>query len=138
MGELHEQEHRAQIGSHNPVPLLDRGLDQWLGHLDRSIVDEGIERGMECPGLLKNELSRFGSGDIRLDKTAVLWEILPKFGAVHTDHAPAFCRKVIQRRAPDSPSGAGDENSFCHRVFPSNFFCASMLLLRMSRNYVLS
>src|SRR5688572_12873267 len=115
MRQLDEQKNGTQVGSHHGIPLLHRCLHQRLRDLDRSVIDQGIERRMEGARLLKDLLRGFGVRNIRLNEASVLREIVAKFGAIHTNYAPAIYRKVTYSCAPNPPSRASDQNSFCHR-----------------------
>jgi hypothetical protein len=63
---------------------------------------------------LKNFLNRIGLRDIGFDKSAALWEVFPKIGAVHTDDTPTFSCKMMDTGPPDASTSACDENGFCH------------------------
>jgi hypothetical protein len=70
--QLDAQEHRTQVGSHDCIPLFDRGFDQRFGHLHSCIIDQRIQAVGETPAcFLANIFQFFAARDVGLDEDAV-------------------------------------------------------------------
>jgi len=111
VGQLGAQKGRAQVRGNRQIPLCHRGFDDGLGHLERGIVHQRVQRVRERAGLRDDALQRGGVGNIGLDEEPIRRERLAKRGAVHANDGPAVLGKELHRGAANAARGAGDEHN---------------------------
>ena len=103
MGELYSQKNGPQIGGHDGIPLLHRGVKERFGDLDSRIIDQGVQLSREAARFAENGFDIAPYGDIRLDKIPAFWERLIEGGPVNTNYTPTFfCAILFAKNAPSA------------------------------------